>query len=197
MNYLGDFLENATVIIPFSTSAADGAAVAPSAPIDLADFDIYKSDSITQRSSTAGWTYTESFDGVTGISVLKIDLSDDTDSGFYAPENDYFVVLSPDTETIDGQTIAAVVAVFSIENRPPAGIEKFTCEGTPSTTVIQTDLAETQNDIYIGRTIIFLSGNARGEIGAIEDYVGATGTLTIATGDLANAPASGDRAILI
>jgi hypothetical protein len=51
-----------------------------------------------------------------GMSVLSIDLSDNTDSGFYAAGNDYTVVAYPD-ETIDGVSVAEVVARFSIENR--------------------------------------------------------------------------------
>jgi hypothetical protein len=68
-------------------------------------------------------------------------------------------------------------------------------EATPSTTVIQTDLAETQDDIYIGRIIIFTSGNAKDEATDITDYTGSTGTVTCTA--LANAPAATDTFIII
>jgi hypothetical protein len=74
-------------------------------------------------------------------------------------------------------------------------IESGACEGTPSTTVIQTNLAETQDDIYIGRIVIFTSGNARGEATEITDYTGSTGTLTVTA--LANAPAASDTFIIV
>jgi hypothetical protein len=74
-------------------------------------------------------------------------------------------------------------------------IESGACEGTPTTTVVQTDLAETQDDIYIGAIIIFTSGNARGERTEVTDYTGATGTLTVTA--LANAPAASDTFILL
>jgi hypothetical protein len=75
-------------------------------------------------------------------------------------------------------------------------IESGAAEGSPTTTVIQTDLAETQDDIYIGRTIIFTSGAARGEASAISDYVGSTGTITVSPA-LANAPSAADTFLIV
>ncbi len=68
-------------------------------------------------------------------------------------------------------------------------------EGVPTTEVIQTNLAETQDDIYIGRTIIFTSGAAKDEATDITDYTGATGTVTVTA--LSNAPAATDTFIII
>ena len=68
-------------------------------------------------------------------------------------------------------------------------------EGTPSTTVIQTDLAESSDDIYIGRVVIFTSGAAKDEATDITDYTGATGTLTVTA--LSNAPSAADTFIII
>jgi hypothetical protein len=67
--------------------------------------------------------------------------------------------------------------------------------GGPTTTVFQTDLAETQDDIYIGRIIIFTSGAAKDEATDITDYTGSTGTITCTA--LANAPANTDTFIII
>jgi uncharacterized glyoxalase superfamily protein PhnB len=91
---------------------------------------------------------------------------------------------------INSNTTAAGQLALSADT-----IENGACEGTPSTTVIQTDLAETQDDIYIGRVVIFTSGNARGEATDITDYTGATGTLTVTA--LSNAPSAADTFILI
>jgi len=98
--------------------------------------------------------------------------------------------MDSDVEAINASTTAAVQLALSA-----AQIESGAAEGTPSTTVIQTDLAETQDDIYIGRTVIFTSGNARGEATDITDYTGSTGTITVTA--LANAPAAADTFILI
>lgn len=75
------------------------------------------------------------------------------------------------------------------------GIVPGACEGTPTTTVIQTDLAENTNDHYIGRVIVFTSGNAAGEATDITDYTGATGTLTVTA--LVTAPAASDTFVIV
>lgn len=115
--YIDDFAVGATVSIHFTTNAATGGKVAPSDPFDLADIRIYKNTSPTQRTSTAGWTISSPFDTETGIHALSVDTSDDTDAGFYAAGNDYFVYLIPDTETVDSQSVAALIGHFSIQNR--------------------------------------------------------------------------------
>ena len=52
-----------------------------------------------------------------------------------------------------------------------------------------------QDDIYIGRTVIMTSGNARGEMTEITDYTGSTGTITVTA--LSNAPAAADTFIIL
>jgi hypothetical protein len=60
---------------------------------------------------------TSPFDTITGLHLLAIDTSNDTgDAGFWTIAADYSVVLIPD-ETVDSQTVVAVIATFSIENR--------------------------------------------------------------------------------
>ena len=98
--------------------------------------------------------------------------------------------MDSDVEAINNSTTAAVQLALSA-----AQIESGAAEGTPSTTVIQTDLAESQDDVYIGRVVIFTSGTARGEATDITDYVGSTGTITVTA--LASAPAAADTFILI
>lgn len=62
---------------------------------------------------------TSPFNSKTGFHAIDIDLTDNTDSGFYAAGYLYAVVLSPDTETVDSQTITAVVlAYFEIGPQP-------------------------------------------------------------------------------
>lgn len=116
MTYLGDFARETTVTFPITTHAAAGGAVAPSSAFEAADLRIYKGSGATERASTSGVTMTSPFDGVTGLHMVSIDLSDDDDAGFFDLGNDYHVVLAPD-ETVDGQTVVAAVASFSIENR--------------------------------------------------------------------------------
>ena len=117
MNYIGDFAEDSTIYIPFTTNNAAGAAVAPSSAFEVADVDIYKNGAATQKATANGVTMTSPFDSVTGLHLVAIDTSVDTgDTGFWTTGADYTVVLTPD-ETVDSQTITAVLAQFSIENR--------------------------------------------------------------------------------
>lgn len=117
MNYIGDFSEDSTVRVVLTTNNGDGAAVAPSSAFEAADFVIYKNGSATQKATTNGITITSPFDSITGLHVLEIDTSNDTgDSGFWTTGADYWVVATPD-ETVDSQTVVAVIATFSIQNR--------------------------------------------------------------------------------
>ena len=123
MNYIGDFAEDSTVNISFTTNDRDGAAAAPSSAFEEADFKIYKNNSATEKptmTQAAGITVTSPFDSITGLHLLTIDTSDDDDAGFWAAGNDYTVILSPD-ETVDSQSVVAVLAQFSIENRFGSG----------------------------------------------------------------------------
>lgn len=110
MQYLGDFPVGATVHLKWPTNGANGASITRSTDGSIR---IYKNSSTTERSSSAGITSTEDFDTLTGVHGLAIDLSENTDAGFYAAGNEYQVVLAG--ATIDGQTVNAVLAHFSIE----------------------------------------------------------------------------------
>ena len=105
--YLGDFKEDSTLYFCWNTNDKDGASITRATNGTIS---VYKDDNVTQ--STAGITDTEDFDGLTGVHNCKIDLSADA---FYATSHDYTVVLSG--AVIDGETVNAVLATFSIENR--------------------------------------------------------------------------------
>jgi hypothetical protein len=115
-NYIGDFIANSTINFTLTTNAATGAAVAPSSAFEAADLIIYKGSSATQRTSAAGVTMTSPFDTITGLHMVSIDTSDNTDAGFWVAGADYHIILSPD-ETVDSVTVVAEVAHFSIQNR--------------------------------------------------------------------------------
>lgn len=105
------------VRFPFSTHAAAGGNVAPLSAFEAADIAIYKATdgaafSATKRSSSNGVTMTSPFNSLTGVHTVDIDLTDNTDAGFYASGCLYAVMLSPDTETIDSQTITGVVLAY-------------------------------------------------------------------------------------
>lgn len=107
MNYLGNFAEDTIVDFMWSTNNASGASITRSTNGTIS---VYKGNSTTQ--STAGVTDTEDFDSLTGIHHCRIDTSADA---FYEVGKDYMVVLS--AGVVDGQSINAVLAHFSIQNR--------------------------------------------------------------------------------
>lgn len=113
----------------FSTHAATGGNVAPSSAFEAADLRIYKASdgadfSATQRSSASGITMTSPFDSLTGFHDVDIDLSDNTDAGFYASGGFYSVVLAPD-ETVDGQTLTGVVLAYFEIGVLPVNVTQF------------------------------------------------------------------------
>jgi len=75
------------------------------------------------------------------------------------------------------------------------GIQTGLFEGTPTTTVMQTDLSEATDDHFIGRVVVITSGNGAQEASDITDYAGATGTLTVTA--VTTAPASGDSFVIV
>lgn len=105
--YLGDYAEDATLHHIWDSFAAAGASITRAVNGTIS---VYKDNGVAQ--STAGITDTEDFDSLTGIHALTIDLSADA---FYATGSNYSIVLS--AATIDGQTVNAVLAHFSIQNR--------------------------------------------------------------------------------
>lgn len=114
--YVGDFPTGATVYLYWSTYDSSAASVTIS-NLAAGDIEIYKDGSPTQRASDAGYTLLDTdgidFDGVTGIHGISIDLSDNTDAGFYAAGHEYMVMVGP--ITCDAQTINLIAGTFSIE----------------------------------------------------------------------------------
>jgi len=108
----------ASSVLPIFFTSHDAATGANEAASNLAvgDVLIYKGTSMTQRSSTAGITLLDTdgldLDSLTGVNGVSIDLSDNTDAGFYAVGSFYNVVLGP--ITIDTQTVYVHLATFRI-----------------------------------------------------------------------------------
>jgi hypothetical protein len=134
--YLGDFQANSTVTVLFNSFDSSNASVTMSG-LAVTDIEIYKGTSMTQRSSDSGYTLIDTdgidIDSTTGVHGFSIDLSDDTDSGFFAIGNDYFVVIN--AITVDSQVVSFCVATFSIQNRfNSAGVGDYATTLTIRTT---------------------------------------------------------------
>ena len=108
MTYRGDFNLGATVRFMWNTFAIAGESITRASNGTIS---VYKNGNTAQ--STAGVTDTEDFDGLTGVHYVAIDTS--ADGTFYSTGSDFSVVLSG--ATVDGKSINAVLAEFSIENR--------------------------------------------------------------------------------
>ncbi len=108
MRYLGNIVAGQTLNFLFSTNDGAGAAAAPTTAGTIR---VYKDGNSTE--TTAGTTYTPSFDGVTGVNLVSLATSD----AFYAAGHDYAIVLHG--AVVDGETVNAVLATFSIANRYP------------------------------------------------------------------------------
>ncbi len=104
--YLGNFKDDSTVYFCWSSNDKSGGSITRATNGTIS---VYKDDGVTQ--STVGITDTEDFDSLTGVHNCKIVLTD----AFYATGHDYSVILAG--ATIGGETVNAVLATFSIENR--------------------------------------------------------------------------------
>jgi hypothetical protein len=113
--HLGDVPAGSTLYIPFCTYDANGASVTLTG-LAVTDVEIYKNGGTTQRASDAGYALLDTdgidFDGVTGLHGFSVDLSDNTDAGFFSVGGFYWVVVS--TVTIASQTVTLLAATFRI-----------------------------------------------------------------------------------
>ncbi|KKM03220.1 hypothetical protein LCGC14_1776580, partial [marine sediment metagenome] len=110
--YLGDYKEDETLYFNWDTNDGEGASITRATNGTIR---VYKDNNVTQ--STAGITDVEDFDSLTGVHNCRIVLTD----AFYVTGSDYSVVLVG--AVIDGQTVNAVLATFSIENRLNSVVE--------------------------------------------------------------------------
>lgn len=117
---LGPVPAGNTLYVPFNTFDANGASVTIS-NFAVGDIKIYKNGSTTERSSTSGYVLLDTdgidFDGITGIHGFSVDLSDNTDAGFYAAGSFYWIVIS--SITVNTQTVNFVAATFRIVASDP------------------------------------------------------------------------------
>jgi len=169
----GDYDVSSTVYLPFDSFAAATGAPSATTNFAAADIQIYKNGGTTQRSSSAGITATTSFDSQTGLQLIIIDLSDNTDAGFYAAGNRYQVAVAD--ITVDGQTLRFWAGVFSIEIKNKTNSTQFAGQTiTAAAGVTLPSSVASPTNITAG-TITTVSGNVTGTVGSV---VGAVGSVT-------------------
>lgn len=187
--YIGDFILGQTLHIPHNTFAAAGESITRATNGSIK---IFKGSSITQRTSSAGVIDTEDHDGDTGTHLVSIDTSDNTDSGFYAPGNDYYIKVAG--ETIDGKSINRWVGHFSIENRGLVHAYYEAAASGGSTTYADLPSgANTTDDHYNDAFVVITHANGTKEYAYASDYVGSTTRRLSLNKTLQAAVVSGDR----
>jgi len=113
VSFFGDYDTTETVKIPFNTfDSNDPTASVTITNLVAGDIEIHKDGGTTQRSSDSGVTISIDFDSITGNHIASIDLSDNTDAGFYAAGSRYQVRI--EGTTVDAGTINAWIGAFSV-----------------------------------------------------------------------------------
>ncbi len=180
MLHLGDFPINFTSLcIPWDSFAAATGANATVTNFAAGDVQIYKDGGTTQRSSSAGIVASTSFDGQAGAQMITIDLSDNTDAGFYAAGHEYQVMVN--AVTIDGQSILFWAATFSIQRA--GGALALIIARLPNAT------PGAAGGVFIAgsnaATTVAITGNITGNLsGSVGSVTGAVGSVTGAVGSV-------------
>ena len=168
VSFFGDYDTTETVVIPFNTFSSDDPSASVTATNLVAgDVEIHKDGGTTQRSSDAGVTVSIDFDGVTGNHLVSIDLSDNTDAGFYAAGSRYQVRV--EGITVDAGTVNAWIGAFSIG-----------CTLRPATdgrtVVVDADGLIDANTVKVGPSGSGTAQTANDMSGDVDDILTDTGT---------------------
>lgn len=196
MRYLGDFITTQTVRFTFNTRDSSGAMVAMAGSPAVS---VYKDSDTSQ--SVAGVTLTETFDSITGLNLVTINLS--ASSGFYTAGSEFYVVLT--TGTVDGiSQVGTVLAQFSISARStldeagirsavgltsanlatliaalPAVVQTGTAQAGGGSTITLASAASSTSSLYLHSLVQITSGTGAGQVRQITGYVGSTRVATV------------------
>lgn len=202
--YVGDFPASHTCVL-LAFNSYDNDLSSPSDPVGFtsADVKIYKDGGTTERTSANGITVSNAFDGIVGFNLVKIDLSDDTDAGFYAAGSEYIVGIVD--LTIDSIPARKWIGSFSIERaggalalikaiktktdklpNVPLATGTVIDDAANSATTFKTDLTKNYRNAFL----VFTSGALEGELARLSDVNTGTGFVT-SSGYTAE-PAAGD-----
>lgn len=166
MIHLGDFPANHTAVcIPWDSFAAASGASSAASNFVAGDVQIYKDGGTTQRASSAGITVSTSFDSLTGLQMVVIDLSDNSDAGFYAAGHEYQVGIAD--VTVDTQTVRFWAASFSIERAlGELALTKLIKAKTDSLTFTVGGMVDSNVVDWKGATAPAMTGDAYARLGA-------------------------------
>jgi hypothetical protein len=174
--YYGDFPTSHTAVcMVFDSFAAATGASSATSNFANTDIQIYKDGGATQRASAAGIVVSTTFDTLTGLQMVTIDLSDNTDAGFYVAGHEYQVGVAD--VTIDSQTVRFWLGTFSIERAGGVlSLIKSRLDVAVSTRLAPTVAARTLDVSATGE-----AGVDWGNVGSPTTTVGLTGTTISST----------------
>jgi hypothetical protein len=191
MRWLGEYPEDfTTVVCMFTTHDGQGGPVAPLSAFEAADVLIYKNGSASQKTSTNGVTMTSPFDSIVGLHCVTIDTSNDTgDGGFWVAGALYTLVLSPDSETIDGKTALNVIGQFGIELaevlRPTTAGRQLDVSAGGEAGIDWANIGSPTTAVNLSATNIDVDQVVASVSGAVGSVTGAVGSVTGAVGSVA------------
>lgn len=166
MIYMGNFAANSTIYFAFDTYGSSGESITMTG-LAVTDVEVYRNGSTTQRASDNGYTLLDTdgidFDGVTGLHGFSIDLSDNSDSGFYAAGSTYWVNVN--AITVNSQTVRFTF-YFTI-GVLPANVTQWL--GTACSTPTVAGVPEVD--------VTHINGQSGGDYGALS-YSSGSGYLT-------------------
>lgn len=165
-DYLGDFRRNALIYVPWASNNSLGNA---STPTSAGTVVVYKNASTTETS--VGVTgHSIGFDSVVGVNLITVDSS--ASAAFYAPGNDFSVILSG--ASIDGAFVNAALGAFSIENRFMGEIRRASIQTSTSTSITLDAISSATNNWYLGGTLFIEAGTGAEQQREITSYTGAS-----------------------
>lgn len=173
--YVGNKARNSSFTFSFLTTDANGNRVTYSG----GTLKIFKNGSTTERTSAVGITTSKDHDGVTGYHVVTVDLSDNTDAGFWAPHNSYEYAFYD--LTVSGQTGVPVQKFWGIENDYiPGEIGRGTLSaGSASGGTLPNSAWVSSTDSFYQGSIEIVAGTGAGQWRDISAYVGSTRVFTV------------------
>jgi hypothetical protein len=111
-------VEGDTIPIPFATYGGTNGESVTCTGLAVTDIEVFKAGGATARASDNGYALLDTdgidFSSLTGIHGFSIDLSDNSDAGFYTVGSWYWVVVS--AITVDSQTVSFIAAMFRIQS---------------------------------------------------------------------------------
>jgi hypothetical protein len=175
---LGIVRPGTTVRIPFSTFDKDDGSPSAATNYAAADILVFKGGSTTERASTSGYTATADFDSLTGKNLAIIDLSDNTDAGFFSAGGEYLVAIN--AITVDGVSTGGWIARFIIGYRE--ALFNTTIATVNSQTSIDLTAGPAEDDALNGTWLILhdVASAIQFSRAVVYDYTGSTKTCLLA-----------------